>query len=393
MNVIIQKSRAAGNITAPPSKSQTHRMLICAALANGVSRIRNVQMSDDIQATLGCIRALGVQADVQDGCVVVHGGNISPVSKLWCGESGSTLRFMIPVAMLSDSPVTLAGTQRLLARSLDVYNEAGLNLDIGIQDVTVKGPLEGGTYRVRGDVSSQFITGLMLALVPTGKDSKIIIEGKLESKPYIDITADVMEMFGVRVERQSGTIRIPGGQSYTPIDATVEGDMSNCAFFDALCRLGGDVKISGINENTLQGDRVYRQYFEKIESGFCELDVSNCPDLAPVLMALGAAKNGVRLSSTARLKIKESDRGAAMKAELEKFGAHVLLEDDSITVNGKIHTPDCELCGHNDHRIVMALAVLCTLTGGKITCAQAVNKSLPDFFERLGKLGVKYEIE
>jgi len=398
MRVTINKSSLCGIATAPPSKSMAHRYLICAALSGAPCTVNNIALSKDIEATINCLLALGTKANVTATEADINGQNIfSKTDVLKCNESGSTLRFMIPICLLADKKITLSGTERLFARSLDIYKELcaerGFLFEQTKDSVTLKGRLTGGKYTVRGDVSSQFISGLLFALPLVSGDSTIEITGKLESAPYIDMTIAAQKQFSVNIERKQNVIYIKGSQSYKPADATVEGDCSNAAFFEALRVIGHNVRVTGLDKNTLQGDYIFYDYFKKLCDGTPTLDVGNCPDLAPILMAVAAAKNGCTVTNTARLKIKESDRGQAMADELAKFGINTELYDNSIVVSGKIHPPSDTLCSHNDHRIVMSCAVLCTLLGGTVDGAEAVSKSLPDFFERLTQLGAEVNYE
>ena len=255
--------------------------------------------------------------------------------------------------------------------------------------ITLQGPLQAGTFRVRGDISSQFITGLLLALPLLDADSRIELIPPVESRSYLNITVEALESFGVSaVWEGEYALRVPGGQSYAPRDVTVEGDYSNAAFFSALEMLGDPVTVTGLGRSA-QGDRIYQDYFPLLKAGHPTLDVTDCPDLAPILMALSAALNGCVLTGTRRLKIKESDRGTAMEQELRKLGANCVIEADQIAVFPGIHAPAEPLCGHNDHRIVMALSVLLTRVGGVIRGAEAVSKSFPDFFEQLKNLKIE----
>ena len=225
------------------------------------------------------------------------------------------------------------------------------------------------------------------------KDSRIRLIRPVVSRPYIDMTVQALRIFGVQTAWEGDdTIVIPGGQKYHPQDVCVEGDYSNAVFFDALNLLGGDVVLEGLSEDSLQGDRIYRQYFDRIGRGFADIDLTDCPDLGPILMVLAAMRHGARFTGTARLKHKESDRGAAMKEELEKAGARVELADNEIRVQAGVKAPEQILQGHGDHRVVMALAVLLTKVGGSIRGAEAVRKSLPDFWDRLAGLGVKVSL-
>lgn len=399
MIATIEKGTAYGRVEAPPSKSVSHRYLICGALSGG-SVIENVAFSEDIKATLNCLKALGAECNI-DGSTVKIGGT-SPdkaikSAELFCNESGSTLRFIIPLCLLFGQKITLKGTERLMSRSLAVYKEMCLSQGIEFtedkESVTVCGKLTAGKYSVRGDVSSQFISGLMFALPLLPDDSIIDITGALESGSYLGMTVKALAEFGVRISRtDEHTIFIKGNQTYKPRTLRVEGDYSNAAFFEAFNSVGGNVAVAGLKKDTCQGDAVYRKLFGKLVRGCPEIDISDCPDLAPVLMAVAAANNGVRLTGTHRLKIKESDRGAAMAEELEKFGCNTEVWENEITVHPRVlKTPELPLSGHNDHRIVMALSLLCSITGGSIYGAEAVNKSFPDYFRRLASLGIKVE--
>ena len=387
MNVRIFPSEAHGRATAPPSKSAAHRALICAALSGGRCVINNVAFSKDIEATLRGITALGATVTRGERSVTVEPrGRRQAV--IDCGESGSTLRFLIPLA-LDGVKTEFRGSAQLMQRPLDVYEklcrEQGFEFSLS-GSLTVRGTLKSGVYRVRADVSSQFITGLMLALASLPDGGVIELEGEAESTPYVALTAEIMREFGADVTA-GDSIVIKGG-GYAPRDFTVEGDASNAAYLAAF-----GVPVDGVSPDTVQGDRVYAEYFDAVRRGSPVLDVANCPDLAPALMALMAINGGGRLTGTRRLKIKESDRGNAMAEELAKLGARVSVFENVIEVKGGVHAPTAPLCGRNDHRVVMALAAVCAKTGGVIEGAEAVQKSFPDFFERIGALGVRNEYE
>lgn len=402
MNVTIRPGKAAGTVVAPPSKSMAHRLLICAGLANGTSRICGIDYNEDILATLDCLQALGAVCTIEKDTVTIIGADprlAAPTQTLCCRESGSTLRFFIPLALLCGKPVTFTGTQKLLSRPLGVYEQLCQKHKFPFKhngnELTVQGKLRGDTYQIPGDISSQFITGLLFALPLTGQDSFIEITTPLESKSYIDLTLQALEAFGVKaVWRDNQTIFIPGSQQYSAKDMTVEGDYSGAAFYGALNALGGEIAIQGLAPESLQGDRIYEFYMRQLYAGCPEIDLSDCPDLGPVLFALAAAKNGGRFTGTRRLKLKESDRAEAMAKELSAFGTKVTVEENSVTVDPiAFHAPDRVLFGHNDHRIVMSLAVLLTITGGRIEGAQAVRKSFPDFFDQLKQLGIEVQID
>ena len=397
MKLKIYKGKAKGVATAPPSKSMAHRLLICGALSDG-SEIHNIAFSKDIEATIDCLKNLGAHIEICGNTVNCGGLNINNLknNKLFCNESGSTLRFMIPLCLLFGKDITLNGSERLFSRSLEVYEniaeEQGLYFKCDKNSVVINGVLKSGEYRVRGDISSQFISGLMFALPLLKGDSIIKIEGALESKPYIMLTIKALKDFGIDIVFQGDEIYIKGNQKYNGGVFTVEGDYSNSAFLDAFNLIDGNVEVKGLCLESEQGDRVYKDYFTEPESGCPTLDISDCPDLGPILIALAAAKNGAVFTGTKRLKIKESDRGDAMKEELAKLGCNITVEENHILVpKSVLKAPTKEINGHNDHRIVMAMAVLLTLTGGIIDGVEAVSKSYPDFFNILSTLGIVTE--
>lgn len=398
MNVRITPSQACGTVQAPPSKSMGHRALLCGALTGG-SVIKNLSYSKDIEATLNCLQALGANVK-RDGNSVTIGG-LDPfllphAPVLPCNESGSTLRFLIPLCMLCGDSVTLKGSDRLFQRPLTLYEEIAQKQNIcwwqDANSVTVCGKLKSGEYRVRGDVSSQFITGLLYALPLLEGDSTLTVTGKFESASYIDLTLSALAGFGIRIYREGSVFHIPGGQTFQSREYTVEGDCSNAAFLEGLNLLGSSVDVTGLKADTLQGDRVYKEMFSQLGASEKPFDLSDCPDLGPVMFAMAAVKGGAVFTGVARLRIKESDRIGAMAQELAKFGIRVTADENTATVHpGTLQTPTEPLCGHNDHRIVMSMALLCTVTGGTVSGCEAVSKSFPDFFEQLEKLHIGVE--
>lgn len=400
MKVRINKSSLQGVVTAPPSKSMAHRMLISAGLCKGESKVHGIAPSEDILATLDCLTQIGASYTYDGNTVIINGAadkETEGMRELYCRESGSTLRFFIPLCLLDGKKTILNGTEKLLSRPLNVYESIcksqGIEFKNNGKSLTVKGILSSGEYKIQGNISSQFISGLMFALPQLPGDSKINIIPPIESCSYINLTIQALAEFGVTIKWiDERTLYIPGSQTYQPREVTIEGDYSNGAFFEALSYLGDDVTINGLREDSIQGDRVYREFFPMLEKGTPTVHLSDCPDLGPVLFALAAAKNGGIFTGTHRLRIKESDRGAAMAQELKKFGVSVKVEEDTIVVYPAcFHAPDDVLFGHNDHRIVMSLAVLLTKTGGIIDGAEAVKKSMPDFFEKLKQLGAEVE--
>ncbi|MBQ3136984.1 MAG: 3-phosphoshikimate 1-carboxyvinyltransferase [Clostridia bacterium] len=401
MKIKIEKSLLRGEITAPPSKSMAHRLLICAGLSEGESIINNIAFSEDILATLDCLKEMGADIEAGESTVKIKGVsplNITESKSFSARESGSTLRFFIPLALLSGWEHCFTGYGRLMERPMEVYEnlcaEKGLYFSRSDGKIKVKGKLTSGEYTVKGDVSSQFISGLLFSLPLCEEDSRIHLTGKIESRGYIDMTLSAMSSFGVKsFWEDDNTLYIKGSQKYIEGDFDVEADCSNAAFPDAFNYLGSEVRVKGLNENTIQGDRAYKEYFKALSDGSPTLDVSDCPDLAPILMTLSCALNGAILTGTARLRIKESDRGAVMKKELSEFGADIDIKDNEIIIRkSHLHKAKKPLCGHNDHRVVMALTVLLSVFGGEIEGAEAVKKSYPDFFERLSELGLEAKI-
>ncbi len=399
MNATVSPCRLRGKATAPPSKSYAHRLLICAALANGQSRIYGIEDSEDILATKDCIASLGARAVYDGDALCITGGNVfSPTANHFaCRESGSTLRFFLPLALVSGQSSVFCGAARLIERGIGVYQEILLPRDISlsVQDgcITASGALTSGDYVVRGNVSSQFLTGLLFALPLLAGDSTLTVTPPFESRAYVDLTLDAMAQFGVNITRDGDRFFIRGGQTYRPQDITVEGDWSNAAFLYALRTLGHEIEVSGLKSDSLQGDRVCLSYLEQLAHGHSTLDLSNCPDLAPVLFATAAALHGADFIGTARLAIKESDRAQVMATELAKFGAKVTVGENRVCVASSVlHAPREPLCGHGDHRVVMALAVLATRYGGVITQAEAVAKSYPQFWDVLSSLGAEVQL-
>ena len=399
MNIRIYPSGAHGSVSAPPSKSMAHRLLICAALAKGESRIEGISDCEDVQATLDSLKALGADCKIDNNAVIVHGIDFSnqSTSVLPCRESGSTMRFMLPLCLLSGEKYTLVGAPSLLHRPMTPYQNICKEQDLFFEPtesgITVAGQLKATEYTLPGDVSSQFISGMLFALTQVAGESILHILPPFESRSYVLLTLQALLLFDADVEwLDENTLRIVGGKPMRAQILTVEGDYSGAAFLSALNVLGGDVTVTGLNPDSLQGDRIYFEHFASLKSGFATISLADCPDLAPILFALAAAGQGARFTDTKRLKIKESDRAEAMATELRKFGATVdVYENEVLITPTDFHAPKEPLSGHNDHRIVMSLAVLATLTGGTIEGAEAVAKSFPDFFERISSLGIKIE--
>jgi len=390
-----------GKIDAPPSKSMAHRYLIGAALSREKCQISGFDYSEDILASIDCLKALGVKVTTIEDRVIIDPENFMKELKapvLNCRESGSTLRFFIPLALCLGKEVILQGSTRLFERPLDVYEELcrenGFVFRKGDHSVAVQGDLKSGNYIVRGDISSQFITGLIFALVYLNEESMIEIVPPFESRSYVNLTISALKSFGAEVEFVSEYRIAVRKSQMKSFGGKVEGDYSNAAFLDAFNYIASEVEVNNLQPDSLQGDKVYKDYFEKLSAGTPILDLSDCPDLGPVLIAVASLKNGATFTGTERLKAKESDRGRAMHEELEKLGGGLIFGDNSIIVPKQELKDKGELLhGHNDHRIVMAMSFILSQTGGMIDGAEAVRKSYPGFFEDIIKLGAEVDIQ
>ena len=419
MDKKISRSIAKGIVKAPPSKSMAHRYIICAGLCDKVSTISNVDYSEDIKATIDCIKALGAKVDVGESFVSIDGRetviqkilknandttasdktdmsdkqDISEIDFL-CRESGSTMRFFMGIAMTLPVTANFYGSETLRNRPFCIYesilNSADNCFFKRLDDkISIKGGLKENDFEIAGNISSQFVTGLLLALSLKKEGGSITLIPPVESRSYIDMTIQAMREFGIDVNWDGeNKLRVEADQTYTSKDIEVEGDYSNAAFLDAFNYIGGEVKVEGLNAESLQGDKVYKECFEKLKAEKATIDIADCPDLGPVLFAVAAANHGGVFTSTARLKIKESDRGSVMCEELAKFGIKTHMEENSIEIGSGLKAPGEAICGHNDHRIVMSLTLLLSLTGGTITEAEAVRKSYPGFFDDIQKLGI-----
>lgn len=402
MKVKILPSKTSGEVSAPPSKSFAHRYLIGSVLSRGKCVIKNIADSDDISATLSCIEQLGGSVTKDGNIVTVIPTNEKQIENAVfdCKESGSTLRFFIPVVLATGAKnCTFSGSERLLARGIKEYEKLFENSDVIIKSdeksIEVNGTLSAGNYEISGEVSSQYTTGMLFALSGLFGKSTLKITGNAESRAYVDMTIKVLKDFGADIaEPEKNYFEINGKGRLSPGEFTVEGDWSNAAFLIALSRILGTISVSGLNENSVQGDRFCIAAFDMLDGENAEIDFKDCPDLAPILFAYAAYKNGGRFINTRRLRVKESDRANVMAEELKKFGANVKVSENSVEIEKtQLKPPIVPLCGHNDHRIVMALSVLAAVFGAEIEGAEAVNKSYPDFFRVIKKAGVNaYEI-
>lgn len=394
-------------------------MLIAAALAGGVSEISNISRSEDIDATVDALTALGAKI-FREGTVYTVIGIKTPAASavIDCRESGSTMRFIIPIAAALGCSCEFHGSGKLPERPITPYiremgkHGAVITKTEGVMPFTMNGKLRGGEYVLEGDISSQFITGLLFALPLCSENSVIRLASKLESKPYADMTVDALSRFGISIEESEDKdglplYRIRGGQKYRSADVIVEGDYSQAAFYFAANALGSEVKVDNLNENSVQGDKKILEIIR--DMGYNKLnaqttgklpafsaDVSDIPDLVPILTVLGCFTDGVsRITGAKRLKIKESNRLEAIAAALGNIGGKVKVLDDSLEIEPVERFRGGTIDGCNDHRIVMASAIASTMADGEITItdAEAVSKSYPDFWRDFVSLGGNAELE
>ena len=409
MDLQIIPKKLSGAVTPPPSKSQAHRLLIAAALSGGVSVLHGLAESQDIQATRRCLSALGAgMEDLPDGALRVHGlghGIVMapPYALLDCGESGSTLRFLIPVALLVQGGASFTGRGRLMERPLkpyeDLFREKGVAWKLEDHILTVNGgrgydalALDSGAYRLPGNVSSQFFTGLLFTLPLLNGDSTLMSTTPLESRDYLEMTRQALAAAGVTTRwADENTLCVPGGQVYQPFTTTVEADWSQAGFWYAADFLDSQVEIRGLDPDSAQGDKVVSELYWKLaRPGDAEIDVSGCPDLLPPLAVMAAVRSGTtRFTNAARLRMKESDRLSTITAALTALGAEVHEEPDRLIIVGKPSLPGGTVDSANDHRIAMMAAIAATGCTGPVTIrgAECVQKSYPDFWEVYRSLG------
>lgn len=418
-----------GLVQAPSSKSMGHREIICAGLACGTSIIDNISMSKDIEATMRCLRAINVAVDEVPGMFAGRralqisgtGHPMAAADSVDCGESGSTLRFFLPLGANLNCPLTFIGHGKLVSRPLqayyDIFDKQFIQYfsDNGKLPLTVNGKLQPGIFKLPGDVSSQFVSGLLFVLPLLNGDSVIEITSPLESSAYVDMTISCLAKFGVKVENENGRHRrylVPGKQRYQALDSRVEGDWSQAAFWTVGGSLGAKITCAGMDFNSLQGDKAVLEIMQRmgalveknadsvtVSGGVTKatvIDAANCPDIIPVLTVLAAVSEGTtKIINAARLRIKECDRLAAMTSELNKMGADVTEEAEGLTIVGKPQglRGGVEVDAWNDHRIAMSLAIAAQKCAQPIilTGSDSVAKSYPDFWEDYKSVGGRVE--
>lgn len=406
MDIQLSPRLLSGTIMVPSSKSISHRMLICAALSSGKSQLQGITLSQDIQATISILKNMGAAIEI-DNClsrISVKGITCPPSScTADCGESGSTLRFLIPITAALGISATFLGAGKLPQRPVTPYyrelEKKGIQFNCkNTMPFTITGKLLPGTFYMEGNISSQFITGLLLALPLLPEDSQIVLTSPLESKPYVDITINCLKQFGITVIETELGYKIPGRQSYQACDCQVEGDYSQAAFFLTANALGSHIDIQNLSAESLQGDKEILAIIQKM--GYNKnnpytlnhfiVDISNIPDLAPILAVLGCfGTKPSQILNGARLRMKESDRLTAIMDMLEQLGGNADLKHDALTVYPVSSLNGGAVDSYNDHRIVMAASIASTRCKNPVIIknAEAVKKSYPTFFDDFQSLG------
>lgn len=396
----IHPSHPEGRFIPPPSKAMYHRFLISAALAENRCHITCPgPICDDVRATVSCLEKLGAicREDASGISVQGIGGRFFSSSFLPAGESGSTLRFLIPLCLLTGHEHTFSLGSGLMKRPLSVYEDLcknkGLLFRINDNNLTVCGPVRSGVFRFPGNISSQFVSGLLFALPLLQDDSTIILLPPVESRPYIGMTLQVLSQYGIRAEWENEcTLHIPGKQQYHAADQAVPPDADALAIAEAINLLGGNLSVPALFENDLQPDRIYPRFFAALKEGKARIDLADQPDLGPILFSLAGALHGAFFTGFSRLRLKESDRVLSMTEELAKFGIRSRISPEVIEIlPSRLQAPSVPLSCHGDHRVALALACLCTKTGGSLVGSECVSKSWPGFFEQMRDLKLQYE--
>lgn len=410
MKIKLYSNNLRGRLRPPSSKSIAHRAIICSALARGTSIINNVDFSADIEATIEAMKNCGADIKIDDKSLIIKGidGKIKVNEEIFCNESGSTLRFLIPLLLTENNKLAFTGTEKLLSRPLDVYFDIFDKMDIKYElkknKLFLEGNLRAASFDIKGDISSQFISGLLFSLPLLKEDSVINIVGDLESKSYIDLTLSCLKTFGIEIEnKEYRHFFIKGRQEYKACNFDIEGDFSQAAFFVVANNLGSEIDIERMNyETSKQGDKKIIDFIELIKKNSdIEIDGKDTPDIIPILCLYSALINkNIKIKNIKRLRIKESDRLAATVESLKKLGANIKAENDEIHIT-KLNNSSFKIfnggtySAYNDHRIAMMLGIASTCLKEDdyiiIDNADCVAKSYPRFWEDFAMLGGRYE--
>lgn len=417
MNIKVRRSKCQGVVKLPASKSDMHRAIFAACLSNGESRLENITLSSDVEATINAFKALGAIIKQEEDCLIIQGikgFDEVDLNEIDCNESGSTLRFLIPVLSMFNSSFTLKGKESLFSRPLNVYEEIysnqNLKFELNKKSLKIQGKLKEGEYVIRGNISSQFISGLMFALPLLKGDSKIKILPPFESKSYVNMTIKTLEEFGIIIYQISEyEYEIKGNQMYKPTTYKVESDYSQFAFYAVLGAINNDITCRGLNFKSLQGDRDILKILDSFKVKYSVnndsitvhkpvslegdmIDLSNCPDLGPSLIVLSLFNNKpVKIINIHRLRLKESDRVEAMVTNLRKMKAKIEVFDNQMIIYpSKIKPPKEILSPYNDHRILMSLVILASMLNGVTTIKnpECVKKSYVNFYKDMQTIGI-----
>ncbi len=416
----ITPTKLKGTVNIPPSKSMAHRAIICASLASGKSRIDHIEYSDDIDATIKAMESLGTIIDRFDDYLIIDGSSTftKKESYIDCKESGSTVRFMIPISIVKDNKVHLVGQGNLGKRPLhtfyEIFDRQGISYDYtqDVLDLHIDGTLKSDTFKIPGNISSQFITGLLFALPLVEGDSIIEITSSLESKGYIDLTLQMLETYGIEVINENyQRFIIKGNQQYLAKDYYVEADFSQAAFYLVAGALGNDVVLKGLEMNSKQGDKEVVDILKRMNctieevadgikvstSGLCStlINASQCPDVIPVVsLACTQAKGHSSIIEGIRLRIKECDRIVASVSQLSKLNANMEETKEGMEIDGPTSLIGARVSSYDDHRIAMMLAIAATVTDGKVTIENpdCVSKSYPSFWQHYKELGGVFDV-
>lgn len=410
---LITPRRLSGTITAPPSKSDAHRAIICAALSGGICEIHPIALSHDVTATINAMCALGAKIQILGDRLLIDGTHMFTISRtdINCNESASTLRFLIPILATAGINARLIGSQTLGHRPLQPYldclaSHGAIFSHQNTLPLDISGTLLPGEFFIPANISSQFISGLLLALPLLKSDSQIHLSTQLESASYIDMTIDTMNRFGVTVEKTDYGYKISGNQRYLRTDYTIEGDWSQAAFYLAAGVLGENIKVSGLKSTSLQADRAIFDLLVRfggelsyVPDGVMasqgklhgtNIYASQIPDLVPILSVVAALSEGTtHIMGASRLRLKESNRLEAIQQALSSLGANIQELEDGLIIEGTSALGKANVCGQGDHRIVMALCIAATRAADKVSIndANSISKSYPSFFEDYDKLG------
>ena len=403
MNVIIKKGQLKGSINAIPSKSYFHRAIIAGAICAHNAKIvaDTSYLSDDVLASLSGVEALGAKVKIEDNLVIVNKiEKTKEVITLDAKESGSTLRFLIPISLALYDKVIIKATKRLIDRGIDGYNDVFQKNNVKVEyngdSIILSGKIKDDDYIIDGSKSSQYVSGMLFLMAYYKSLHTLSLKSSLASRPYVDITIDVLNKFGIKINFINKAFKIEE-VAKPNLEYIVEGDYSNAAFIDAFNYFNSNVQINNLNKDSYQGDKVYSVLFQLLKESSTTIDISNCIDLGPILFTFASLKHGATFTGCKRLKIKESNRIEDLIQELSKIGvkSQILDDDDTVVINKTDikKYQNITFDSHNDHRLVMALSLVLSMTGGKVLNANAVNKSYPRFFDDLKYLGLDLEKE